>query len=257
MQLLHTTTRHFRRGIAPLELVMVLPLLAGLFFAMFTIVKASLTRMDAVESARFETWKELPKATTKSQLILNTPRNDGQVQHRAVKTVEFDGWWAGKYSPESSNRTLAGTWDNSVVPFATGQPPFLAHLLPTSMIASQARLGGVTSPVLRTFSIVMNLPRNPLARVLGAVSRVLMPAVKAAGLILKLLRPVLSITRALVAVARAIAQATFRRRLARFLGRVMTLLSLGRDAFQELYDASREEEVDWPAGGLDVGGAFP
>lgn len=247
-----------RRGIAPLELVMVLPLLAGLFYAMFSIVKTTLTRMDAVEAARFETWKKLPETTTTRQLILNSPRNDGQSEERAVRSVRLDGWWGGSYSPESSNRTLAGTWDHTVVPFDAGQPPFLAHVKPVSLIADQAKLGGVSAGMLKTFALFMNLPKNPAVRALGAVSHFTMPIVRIAGIILRTLKPVLAVTRAAVAVARAVALATFQFRLARFLGRVMRLLSLGMDAFQELYDVSNpEQEVDWPKGGLQVGGAFP
>ncbi len=247
-----------RRGIAPLELVMVLPLLAGLFFAMFTIVKTTLTRMDAVEAARFETWKKLPDTITTKQMILNSPRNDGQSETRAVRNLRLDGWWGGSYSPESSSRTLAGTWDHTVVPFEAGQPQFLAHVKPVSMIAGQANLGGVSAGMLKAFSLMMNLPKNPAIRALGVVSHFIMPIVRIAGQILRVLKPVLSVTRAAVAVARSIAQAAFQFRLARFLGRVMQLLSLGTDAFQELYDASNpEQEVDWPSGGLQVGGAFP
>ena len=247
-----------RRGIAPLELVMVLPLLAGLFFAMFSIVKASLSRMDAIESARLETWKKVPQTTTTKQLILNKPINDGQAQFVAAESVRIGGWWGGNYASESRNRTLAGTWDHSVVPFSPRQSAFLVHLTPFLQIADQARLGDVSKAALKLFAFGMNFPANPVFAVAGSVSQAMMPAVVVANTILRGLVPVLGIIRAVVGVFKWLATLARHRGLARFLGRVMNLLSLGQTAFTELHDASRkDEEVDWPEGGLNVGGAFP
>lgn len=247
-----------RRGIAPLELVMVLPLLAGLFFAMFSIVKASLSRMDAIESARLETWQKVPQTTTTKQLILNKPINDGQAQFVAAESVQLGGWWGGNYASESRNQTLAGTWDHSVVPFTPRQPAFLVHLTPFLQIADQARLGGVSQAALKLFALGMNLPGNPVFAVAGSVSQAMMPIMVVANTILRVLVPVLGAIRLVVRLAKIAAEWSLQRGLARFLGRVMNLLSLGETAFTELYDASKkDEEVDWPERGLNVGGAFP
>lgn len=254
--MMHRTSA--RRGIAPLELVMVLPLLAGLFFAMFSIVKASLSRMDTIESARFETWEKLPQTTTTKQLIVSKPVNDGQAQVVASESVRIGGWWGGNYASESRNQTLAGTWDHSVVPFTPRQPAFLVHLTPLLQIADQARLGGVSKAALKLFAFCMNFPGNPVFAVAGSLSQAMMPVVVVANTILRVLVPVLGVIRFVVRLAKIAAEWSLQFGLARFLGRVMNLLSLGQTAFTELYDASKDdEEVDWPRGGLDVGGAFP
>ena len=117
---------------------MVLPLLAGLSFGLFSIVKIAKSRMKAIEAARYETWNKFPLTKSNQPMALNNPIDDGAAEHIAIKSEDIDGWWGGTYPSESRNKTLAGTWDHNEVPFNTGQRDFLPHLNVVSEIAEQA-----------------------------------------------------------------------------------------------------------------------
>jgi len=249
-----------RRGIAPLELVMVLPLVVGLWFAMFSIMRATLSRMDAIESARLETWKKLPKAQVTEPMVLYNPLNDGQVVDEAAKMIELNGWWGGIYVSESKNEALGGTWDYKSLPFNMGEANCLPHLNVVSAIADQFPLGNGVDDfsilTLTTFAAAMDLTENKLLQPLVFASRIAMDGVVVAGVAFDGGRVVLQVVKDGVEILEGLL-GWFHRSLAKFLRRLDNLLSLGEYAFQELYNASHEEALNWPSGGLNVGGAFP
>lgn len=246
-----------RTGVAPLELVMLLPLIAGLIYGLFTLSRATLTRLDVVREARNQAWAVRERTGTQQQMILESPRLDGLAAHDASKIFQADGWWRGSYSAESRSRTLAGSWDHKEVPFTTAATPFLAHTHPASLIASQARLQILAETVLPAMAMLLNIPANPVLIVPIFASEHAMPAVEGASKVLRSLRFPIRVLRESVLFARRIARWLFQRSLARYLGKLASLMDHGLHAIDQLHNASRQHKIDWPRGGYDVWGLFP
>jgi hypothetical protein len=245
-----------RRGLAPLELVILMPLVAGLIFGLFTITRASLTRFDVIREARNQAWAIRSQTTTKQQMIFQNPQLDGLAAHDATKDFITKGWWQGTYPTQSNSRTLAGTWDHQEVPFPQRSTPFLMHSEPARLIAAQANLDFLSSAI-PLLAFAMNIPGNPATIIVAAASVGAMLAVHFANLALQLAKAPLSFLRGVVLWARRIAQWFFQRRLARYLGKLADLMQLGRDAIDQLDNATNQRQLDWPAGGYDVWGLFP
>ena len=250
-------TESARRGVAPLELVMLLPLIAGLVYGLFTLTRATLTKLDVVRESRNEAWALREQTKTKRQMILHAPGLDGLAAHYSTKIFQADGWWQGSYVAESRSRTLAGSWDHKEVPFSTNSTPFRAHTAPAALIASQAGLQSVIRTILPAMAILMNIPANPAVFTLAFASEATMLGVEGAAGALRFFKDPVRFLRGLVLIARRIAIWSFRRSLARYLGKLASLMDHGLHAIDQLWKASRQHKVDWQRGGYDVWGLFP
>jgi hypothetical protein len=246
-----------RTGLAPLEFVLLLPLIAGLIYGLFTISRASLTRFDVIREARNEAWAVRSQTTARKQMILQNPRLDGLAAHDATRDFKTRGWWQGTYPTESRSRTLAGTWDHQEVPFEHRATPFRVHSDPAKLIAAQANLGFLVNSAIPVLAVTMNIPANPVVVAAAAVSATAMLAVYGANLVLQGTKWPLSGLRAVVLAARRIAQLLFQRRLARYLGKIASQMQLGLDAIDQLDNATNQRQLNWPSGGYNVWGLFP
>ena len=245
-----------RRGMAPLEFILVLPLLMSLCYGMFIIVKTSLRGLSVVEEARYESFRKLPPTLAQKPLVLLNPAMDGVQTHAAQSSVTYDLWWSNVNAPVNSKvKTQAGTWDERSVPFPPRQGRFQAHSQPVSLIQKNTSMLPALETTLKVFGTVMNMPGNPVIAALAATAQVMDIGVRVSGIFFTVTRPVLYVIRGLLQIARIAAIASFHFRFARFLGRCIRLLGLGIDAFAELPRAAEGKKIRWR--GINVSGAFP
>lgn len=119
-----------RNGIAPLELVIVLPLLVTLLVLLNFVAAASMQQMAFANQTRHETWQKRHEGSPAGvkPLVLESPQ--GQLEKTATSTVKtglfFDKW---KLGMNSHHTVFPDTWDyrttttkNSTVAMATPSP---------------------------------------------------------------------------------------------------------------------------------------
>jgi hypothetical protein len=146
-----------RRGAAPLEFVMALPLLCALVYCLFCIVRTTMEGLGTVQTARHDTFRELPEARPVQPLRLDPPIDDGAKEAFLEKAVEYDGWFAGlDVVVQSGNRSLGGTWDKASVPFPEGRASYRVHPDAIRTISGTVGLGGLPGQ-LDSFSAAMSL----------------------------------------------------------------------------------------------------
>lgn len=134
-----------RRGTAPLEFVLALPLFALLFLALFAMAGAIQYRMVAIERTRLATWKSLPSTRTLEQFILERPVLDGEQRDITRIPYRFAGRLGGQNDATSSTMSISGTWDYRTVPFQDRVPRYQGHIKPAEQLAESWRSAtGVT-----------------------------------------------------------------------------------------------------------------
>jgi len=105
MQAKSTTRR--RGGMAPLEFVLVLPLLAGLLYLLFAVAKDTISKCTVIEQSRYETWKRIPSANPAKPLAVRTPAEDGEIHFDASRSITHTGALNQTFTVDSKNRTTA------------------------------------------------------------------------------------------------------------------------------------------------------
>lgn len=181
-----------RSGVASLELVMVLPLLAGCVYALFVLTKTTLNGLNTVAEARLKTFQGLRPGTVQEPLAYNANLSDGRVENLAERSIVYDGWWkAAPVVTKSGSQTMGGPWDSRSVEFATGTNDFDVHTKPLGYIAKYAEsyLGGIpldqsVDVAFQAMGFGMRLYENPIVFVPSLQSRALKYPAIAAGYVL-------------------------------------------------------------------------
>jgi hypothetical protein len=170
-----------RRGIAPLEYVMAMPLLVALTYVLFSLIRVTLNGMDVVEQARFQTFQSVNRVLPRQPLTLSMAPMDGATEKMPTRRVELSGWFAAG-SPEvrSGNKALGGTWDHRQAQFPDRQTPFIVHRVPFELIAQNRSVGAGSYGIVFGFGQVMGVPGR-ISDTAGAAGRVMNGIVYAAG----------------------------------------------------------------------------
>jgi hypothetical protein len=244
-------TKPSRPGIATLELVLVFPLLLSIAAALFILGRATLRKEATATQARNSAWQKRPQAAAGTILHLDHDPLASQVDFTGQKPVQLAPLFKGTtLQAESRSFVLGHTWDFRALPFAPGQGDFRPHADELAKLASAIPgLATGLSGTLAVFAFTINPDRNPLMIVVAVTGRVLNPVVEVAGWILKY--PVSWIVTAARIVVKALewaARLSFQFGLAHFFGRVANLMSLGLEAFDNLYEASRGRPGTWDPG---------
>ena len=109
-----------RRGVAPLEVILALPVIAFLFVMIFYVAKSSLQKAELVSRCRNQSWEERyqsNRANIRSLAVYNTtsPEN-GVIENRKQESIQtglfFDKW---QQDTATKHRVLAQSWDYQVV----------------------------------------------------------------------------------------------------------------------------------------------
>jgi hypothetical protein len=249
-----------RVAAAPMELALVLPLLAALLVGIFTLGRATFAKTSAVTQSRNQAWKKRPDAAAGQTLRLLHDPLASEVSAQSLKTLSPTPVLRKAYQADSRNSTIGHSWDSRALPFRPGQPDFQPHLDELKLAAQN--VPGV-SPVLvaglRAFAVTINPATNPVLVVAAAVGSVLNPVVAVTGWTLKYITsPIVQVARLAVEALKALAEATFQFGLARKLGKIIDLMSLALESFDNLYKASRGLPGKWdPNTANRIQGAIP
>lgn len=144
-----------RRGTAPLEFVMALPLFVVLFLALFLVCAAMLHRMAAIEQTRMATWSDLPSTQPSQQMTLLRPTLDGKKENMTTIPFKTQGMLSVRADAMASTMTIAGTWDHETVPFQDRVPAYAGHREPAQQIGNNWNPVSGISSMLRTTSAQM------------------------------------------------------------------------------------------------------
>ena len=152
-----------RRGVASLELVLVMPLLAACVYALFVLTRTTLHGLTTVAEARFETFQSLREGQSDQPLDLRSPTDDGKVEHLSERSVKYDGWWSVEpVQIRSGSQSVGGPWDSRSVEFAA-KDAFDVHMEPLKDIAKVIKLDGLVGTYFSTLGYTMRLLYNPVA----------------------------------------------------------------------------------------------
>ena len=183
------TVRPRRRGIAPLEFVLVFPLLLALTAALFLIARAVLSKSFAATTARHDAWAGRGAVPPGSPLSLNPDPTRSLANRNATSPVPSGPLFAGGFTADSRHTVFANPWDARAVPFAGGRPAFGFHDRELGMLVGQVRqlqaLGQFLATGLNLIGWTMDPDRNPVLwvpRIIGRIGNVI---VYVAGLILE------------------------------------------------------------------------
>lgn len=143
-----------RRGLAPLEFVLALPIFIVLFAALLFVSSAMFVRLKAIEITRFQTWKEAVDTVPQQQMNLVQPVMDGEAHEPALLPFEWGRTWRrSKATAKSDTHVLGGTWDRVSLPFDESgayqmdlQP---AGLMSTYTLSQTGNAGMLTSYALQ------------------------------------------------------------------------------------------------------------
>jgi hypothetical protein len=237
-----------RAGIATLELLMVLPMLVALVAAIFLLGRAAERKTSSATEARQRAWARRPQAPPGDVLqLLNDPLAS-EVKDQHVERVPPGPLFRGaNFTAESRNHTIARTWDYRLVPFPAGQPGMQPHLDELrKALDNVPMLGGAVVLAVQVFGWTLNPERNVALVVIAALGPAQNIVVQIAGWTLKyLMSPIVEAARIVVEILKAIAEMSFQFGLARKLGRIANLMTLGLEAFDNLYEASRGRPGRW------------
>lgn len=230
-----------RRAIAPLELVLVLPLLLMLCAGLFLMGRAVVRKETAITTARARTWEQLPNAAPGDVLQLNHDPLASVVTGLGSERVELRGMFNGAtLTAQSKGAVLGRPWDNQDIAFVQGQGPFVPHLKELGQILKNLQLAGqLSEAALASIRLGMDPDSNPVSKLAAQSGEVALLALKVGATFLKIvIKPVLQLARAAVKVMEAAARASLQFRWARYLSRVASFLQVGSDAIDTLYDAT-------------------
>jgi len=140
---------------------MTLPLIAGFLYILFALVRMTLSGMDVVEQARYETFRALNNQQPTEPLALFPDVLDGAAETMATKQVEYEGWLKGAgHEVKSGSQSIAGTWDHRTAPFHASQGALMVHREPLTFISQSGLTGGIAFGVVWTFGQGLNLPNH-------------------------------------------------------------------------------------------------
>lgn len=101
-----------RSGVAPLELVLSLPVLLVLIVGIVWLGNSVIAQTDVTIEARYKTWKKRDGGTGTALLFLK----DDVVSDEATQTVNISPIFDDADPPESSHDVMAGAWDFEKLP---------------------------------------------------------------------------------------------------------------------------------------------
>jgi len=235
-----------RCGMAPLEFLLVIPLLMGLTYGIFTMIRTSLVGLDVIQEAREETFRLVADEQSSQPLEFPLPQDDGVIEHHAQEQVELDSWWKDlKVVPESKCTVMAGPWDQDTVPFLDSQQAMEVHRFVLELLAQNAKIEGIVDTVVNSLSVLLRLHNNYLIIPPALLSEFAQYAADIAGAALYYAHYALYPVKYALQLARDIARALWKWSLARRLQRYVTLMEYGIHAMPEIREAVRGNEIDW------------
>lgn len=152
-----------RRGVAPLEFILALPIFLALFAALLFVSSAMFVRLKAIETTRFQTWNEAIDTVPQQQLNLVQPVMDGDAQVPAELPFEWGRTWRRSESKARSETTvLGGTWDHVSLPFReTGD--YQMDLKPAGLMLTYSFHPTGSTGMLTSYAIQMRLLQRIVA----------------------------------------------------------------------------------------------
>lgn len=242
-----------RRGMAPLEFVLVFPLLLGLTAGLFLIARADMTKSFAATDARHRAWAGRPAVPPGQPLTLTADPAASAAAHTTVKPVPPGPLFGGGYRAESRDTVFANPWDARAVPFAPGRGSFNPHLTELGMVAGQVPgLGFVLGAGFAYARFLLDADGFAY-RAIAAGGKGLNGVVWVAGTLLAFtMAPAIAVAEGLIEILmiplRIASWFSSRaHRLLHYLERVVEMMDIGVWAALNLYDASRGRPGNWDA----------
>ena len=247
------TARPSRRGLAPLEFVLVFPLLLALTAGLFLIARADLTKSFAATDARHRAWTARSEVPASEPLVITADPADSLASRTTDRPVPSGPLFAGGFRAESRHAVFAHPWDFRAVPFAGGRPNFDPHRTELGMIAGQVPgLGAILGVGLFFAAYALDPDRNIALRIAAITGRVANVFVVAAGWILQNITapligaaqlPIVNILMPPLRIAAIFSRSA--RRLLRYLESVVDMMNVGTWACHNLYAASQGRKGNW------------
>jgi len=242
-----------RSGTAPIEFVLVLPLLLFLCVGLFLMSRATIAKEAAATRARRDAWAKRPEAKPGDIFLLSHDPAESRVQ--AATRIRVAGgplFRRTNFEAESQAAVIDAPWHHRSVPFdALGD--FKVHRKPFKLIAKNLTFGDLVVGATQLFADLLNPGLNPLMVAAATVGKLGNVAVAVAGKVLvTIISPILggviaTIQLAMVPLRLASWFSLGARRLLRRLVNAVNLIRLGLDAGYNL---------DRAANGLPVGEPF-
>jgi hypothetical protein len=252
---------------APLEFVIVFPLLLALTAALFLIARADLAKSLTATTARHDAWAGRATVPAGSPLALNPDPAQSLSARTATRPVPGGPLFKGEFTAESRAAVYAHPWDWRGVPFDGGRSAFEFHDHEFSLLIGQIpelrQLAAFLGGGMQLIGFIMDPTRNPVLSVFRVIGPVLNAVVVVAGMILEygtapllsvlngLLKPIIWATEAILLPWRAVPgflRPRWVRRLFNFLNwlySVEDMLNVGTWACHNLYAASQGRKGNW------------
>jgi len=105
-----------RRGVAPLELVLALPLLVSLLALLFTIADAAIKANTSVIAARADAWSRRDRPESKDALLFQSAATSRSLIHGSVE-VPTRSFLAeiGASTAKAEHAVMGGSWDHGAI----------------------------------------------------------------------------------------------------------------------------------------------
>jgi len=153
-----------RRGVAPLEFVLFLPIFIALFAGLLHVSGAMFVRLKAIEVTRFQTWKAAADIVPGQQLNLVQPVMDGESHTAAVLPFDWGrSWRNSRGTAESETTVLNGTWDYVSLPFDETSS-YHMDLYPAVLMLTHASHPSGNASMLTSYALQMRRLQQVVAR---------------------------------------------------------------------------------------------
>lgn len=152
--------RHGRKGVAPVELALILPMIILTGLMILYVARVSIVSVGGASVARRDGWRLRPNVAQPNPLQVATEPEESRTGATVTKTHPqwrgLNGALPASLQARFTSRVIAGTWDPTVVTGWAGTPAYWA---PHNAIALQT--GVVTQTMLDTFATTNTNKLNP------------------------------------------------------------------------------------------------
>lgn len=243
--MLERTEQIQRSGLAPLEFVLLMPLLVGLSYLLFSLARTSLTGFEQIEAARRTAFTERDSIRTGAPLLRRLPLERGQVEHRAEAVVSLtSNWLRDPFTVESFSRTLAGTWDSTEVRFKRQRAPMNLHTSELKTVAHESRVQGVVGQQ-GILARLLRFEQNYAVSFQGSVVRIFHAILLINDPLLFATKPTLNPIRWALTGFEFLARATLQFDTARRFARWRRAVEYGQRGCEQLRRARQGHRVEW------------